>query len=110
MVPFLEASLLEKLDFWCCPGGFDCCFKELITVAGLFFFVFFSFFWLCASVMSFGQCVVAEAGYVIGISAILIYAPYRKMWISLLRSTIFCNCYCSHLLCDGGSESCYLRF
>jgi hypothetical protein len=38
-------------------------YKEQITVARLFFvFFFFLFRGLCASVMSLGHCVVAEAG------------------------------------------------
>jgi hypothetical protein len=57
-VAFGEDGLLV-LSWWC----LDSCFKELITVAKLFFLVFSLFFWLCASVMPLGQCVVAEAGY-----------------------------------------------
>jgi hypothetical protein len=55
-VAFGEAKLLV-LSWWC----YYCCFKEWITVASVFFFVILLAFWLYASVMSLGQCVVVEA-------------------------------------------------
>lgn len=55
---------MENWDFGCCLGGGSCCsYKELITIAGSFFFLLFLIvFWLRASVMSLRHCVVAEAG------------------------------------------------
>jgi hypothetical protein len=57
-----------------CFGSFR---SARIFIAGLFFVILPFFFWLCASVMPLGQYVVAEAEC-FGISAILIYTPYRK--------------------------------
>jgi hypothetical protein len=37
------------------------CYKESITLAGLFFFVFFPIFGLCVSIMPLGHYVIAEA-------------------------------------------------
>jgi hypothetical protein len=52
-----EAGLLV-LSWWC----LYCYFKELITIAGLFFFIILlSFIWLCIR-MPLGKYVVAEAG------------------------------------------------
>jgi hypothetical protein len=57
-VSYGEADLLV-LSWWC-----QCCyFKFSIFVAGLlFFYISFSFFWLCASFIPLGHDVVAEAG------------------------------------------------
>jgi hypothetical protein len=50
-----EAGLLVL--FW---WSFHCCYKELITVAELFFFVILLLlFCMCVSVMPLGCCVVA---------------------------------------------------
>jgi hypothetical protein len=47
------------LSWWCLVR----CYKEQITVAGLFFFVILLYFcWLCASILSLGHCIVVEAG------------------------------------------------
>jgi hypothetical protein len=54
---FLEASLMEKLDFWCYFDGVN---VAISSVAWLLFLQFFFRFWLCASVMPLGQCIVTE--------------------------------------------------
>jgi hypothetical protein len=81
-VSFLEALLLEKLYFWCSLGGLSALLVVLVLVlqeidyfSGTFLCI--SFFWLCASVILLGQCVVAEAGCN-WFFAILISAPYRE--------------------------------
>jgi hypothetical protein len=57
--------VLLQLGLECCSGSFS------------FFLSFFFFFWLCASVLLLGYCLVVEAGcnwY----HSILIYFLYRK--------------------------------
>jgi hypothetical protein len=61
-VSFLGASLLKNLDFRCCLGGVCAASIRTGTLTGLLFFSFFFSFWLCASVLPLGYCVVAEAG------------------------------------------------
>jgi hypothetical protein len=65
----VHCSLLRDITFgdngflilsWCCLVR---CYKEYVTVAGLFPLYNSSFyFWLCASVLLIGHCVVADAG------------------------------------------------
>jgi hypothetical protein len=52
----VEEARLLVLSWWC----FFCCYKEWITLADFSFLEFF-FFWMCASVMPLGHCVIAEA-------------------------------------------------
>jgi hypothetical protein len=70
-VAFEEAGLLVLS--WLCQY---CCSKKHITLAGLFFVILL--FWLCASVISLGQCVVAEAGCNWYLRDINIYSLSKK--------------------------------
>jgi hypothetical protein len=58
----LEALLLEMLDFWCCLlVVLVLLLQGIYHYSGPFSFSVIHFF-LCASVLSLGHCVVAEAG------------------------------------------------
>jgi hypothetical protein len=74
-IAFGEDGLLV-LFWWCLVY----CYKELIIVADLFFLNYYFFFWVGASTLPLGHCVVAEVG-VIGMFEILIYALYQKKMI-----------------------------
>jgi hypothetical protein len=75
--PSWRCHFWRSFDFWCCLCLVRC-YKERITVAGLFFTVILlSFFWMRASVLPLGHCIVAKSEY-IGIFAILIYSLDRK--------------------------------
>jgi hypothetical protein len=62
-ISFLEASVLENLDFMCCPGSGLCCsYNDFDHCTRSF--VFSSSYFYCrfvASVMSLGNFVVVEA-------------------------------------------------
>jgi hypothetical protein len=54
VLPLLGGVAFGELFVWFVCG----CYVELTTLAGLFLFILF-YFWLCASLMSFGHFVAA---------------------------------------------------
>jgi hypothetical protein len=57
---------VESVDFRCCLGG-GCTVLARTRVVGLLFLSFIFLFWLCASILPLGYCVVAERLSVFGI-------------------------------------------
>jgi hypothetical protein len=90
---------LESLEFRCCLGD-GCIVAARARISRLFFLSFFCLFWLGASVLPLGYCVVAEAECNWYLS-ILIYSFYKKIPVIKSIATIFtvlflrtpCDCF-----------------